>query len=133
MPFNLIKAIRNTHRSSTNMMLHFIGAPLYIIGILLIIAFLFGMNTKSYVGHYFVDYRSCTIPDGTQGREKYKSNYASCSGQISSVKTIRHKSSAHINSARPKNHESTCLLLRCVTSYWSICAEKQEYIKSSLF
>jgi hypothetical protein len=73
------------------------------------------------------------ISDWTQGREKYKSNYASCSGQISSVKTIRHKSSALINSARPKNHESTCLLLRCVMSYWSKCAGKQEYIKSSLF
>ena len=50
MPFNLIKAIRNTHRSSTNMMLHFIGAPLYIIGLLLIIAFLFGMNTNPMLG-----------------------------------------------------------------------------------
>ena len=50
MPFNLIKAIRNTHRSSTNKMLHFIGAPLYITGILLIIAFLFGMNTNPVLG-----------------------------------------------------------------------------------
>ena len=31
-------------------MLHFIGAPLYIIGILLIIAFLFGMNTNPMLG-----------------------------------------------------------------------------------
>ncbi len=80
-----------------------------------------------------MDYRNCTIPDRTQGREKYKSNYASCSGQISSVKTIRHKSPALINSARPKNHGSTCLSLRCVMSYWSKCAGKQEYIKSTLF
>ena len=114
-------------------MLHFIGAPLYIIGILLIIAFLFGMNTNPMLGIILWITGVVYIPDGTQGREKYKSNYASCSGHISSVKTIRHKSSTHINSARPKNHESTCLLLRCVTSYWSICAEKQEYIKSSLF
>ena len=32
------------------MMLHFIGAPLYIIGLLLIIAFLFGMNTNPMLG-----------------------------------------------------------------------------------
>lgn len=44
MPFNLFKAIRSTHRSSTNKILHFIGAPLYITGIFLMIAFLFGMN-----------------------------------------------------------------------------------------
>lgn len=31
-------------------MLHFIGAPLYIIGLLLIIAFLFGMNTNPMLG-----------------------------------------------------------------------------------
>ncbi len=34
----------------TSEMLHFIGAPLYIIGILLIIAFLFGMNTNPMLG-----------------------------------------------------------------------------------
>jgi hypothetical protein len=50
MPFNLVKAMRNTHRSSINKMLHFIGAPLYVTGILLIVAFLFGMNINPVLG-----------------------------------------------------------------------------------
>lgn len=45
-----------------------------------------------------MDCRICIIPDGTQDREKYKSNHASCGGQIYSVKTIMHKCAAIINS-----------------------------------
>ena len=41
MPFSLIKAIKNTHRHPINRILHCIGAPIYIMGIALILDSLF--------------------------------------------------------------------------------------------
>ena len=42
MSFSLIKAIRSTHRHPINRILHCIGAPIYILGIALILSSLFG-------------------------------------------------------------------------------------------
>lgn len=50
MPIRLLKAIRSTHRSPVNLFFHFIGIPLYIAGLLLIIGFLTGMGTSPIEG-----------------------------------------------------------------------------------
>jgi hypothetical protein len=50
MSFNLIKAIKSTHRYPINRILHCIGAPLYIIGIALILCNLFGSHTNFVSG-----------------------------------------------------------------------------------
>ena len=44
MKFNLLKAIKNTHRHPINIMLHCIGLPLYIIGIYIIIFYFMDQN-----------------------------------------------------------------------------------------
>ena len=37
MQFNLIKAIKSTHRNPVNRVLHFIGAPIYVLAIMMMI------------------------------------------------------------------------------------------------
>ena len=44
MPFSLVKAIKSTNMSPINRMLHCIGAPLYILGIVIIVGHLLGIN-----------------------------------------------------------------------------------------
>lgn len=44
MKFNLVKAIKNTHRHPINIILHCIGLPLYIIGIYIIIFYFIDQN-----------------------------------------------------------------------------------------
>ncbi len=50
MPFDLIKAIKGTHRHSINRILHGIGVPIYITGIALILGRLYGLNTDLIEG-----------------------------------------------------------------------------------
>ena len=52
MQFSLMKAIKSTHRNPVNRMLHCIGAPLYIFGILMIIFQTLGFNKFNFLmGH----------------------------------------------------------------------------------
>ena len=44
MKFNLLKAIKNTHRHPINIILHCIGLPLYIIGIYIVILYFMDQN-----------------------------------------------------------------------------------------
>ena len=44
MKFNLLKAIKNTHRHPINITLHCIGLPLYIIGIYIVILYFMDQN-----------------------------------------------------------------------------------------
>jgi uncharacterized membrane protein YGL010W len=48
--FNLLKAIRNTHRHPVNRILHGIGLPLYIVGISMIASYVIGQNTNPISG-----------------------------------------------------------------------------------
>jgi uncharacterized membrane protein YGL010W len=48
--FNLLKAIRNTHRHPVNRILHYIGLPLYIVGISMIGSYVIGQNTNPISG-----------------------------------------------------------------------------------
>jgi uncharacterized membrane protein YGL010W len=48
--FNLLKAIRNTHRHPVNRILHYIGLPLYIVGISMIVSYVIGQNTNPISG-----------------------------------------------------------------------------------
>jgi uncharacterized membrane protein YGL010W len=48
--FNLLKAIRNTHRHPINRILHYIGLPLYIVGISMIASYVIGQNTNPISG-----------------------------------------------------------------------------------
>ena len=58
MPFSLEKAIKSTHRHPVNRMLHCVGAPIYITGIVLIIDnLLFGI-TYPDIGYGIIMY--CT-------------------------------------------------------------------------
>ncbi|HEX6028568.1 MAG TPA: hypothetical protein VFY64_05960 [Nitrososphaeraceae archaeon] len=50
MAFNLLKAIRNTHRHPVNRILHCIGLPLYIVGISVIASYIIGQNTNPVNG-----------------------------------------------------------------------------------
>ena len=50
MAFNLLKAIRNTHRHPVNRILHYIGLPLYIVGISMIVSYVIGQNTNPISG-----------------------------------------------------------------------------------
>lgn len=50
MPFSLLKAIKSTHRSPINRILHLIGIPIYATGIMLILDYLFGLNTNPITG-----------------------------------------------------------------------------------
>ena len=49
MQFSLMKAIKSTHRNPVNRMLHCIGAPLYIFGILMIIFQTLGFNKFNFL------------------------------------------------------------------------------------
>ena len=45
MPFSIIKALKSTHRHPINRTLHFLGAPIYVTGIAMIIGSIwFGTN-----------------------------------------------------------------------------------------
>ncbi len=44
MPFSLVKAIKSTHRNPMNRILHCIGAPIYIFGIIMIIGHFLGID-----------------------------------------------------------------------------------------
>jgi uncharacterized membrane protein YGL010W len=48
--FNLLKAIRNTHRHPINRILHYIGLPLYIVGISMIASYVIDQNTNPISG-----------------------------------------------------------------------------------
>ena len=50
MKFNLLKAIKNTHRHPVNIILHCIGLPLYIIGIYFIIIYFMNQNVSILQG-----------------------------------------------------------------------------------
>ena len=50
MSFNLLKAIKNTHRHPINIILHCIGLPLYIIGIYFIIVYFMNQNIPVLYG-----------------------------------------------------------------------------------
>ena len=50
MKFNLLKAIKNTHRHPINITLHCIGLPLYISGIYFIITYFINQNTLILYG-----------------------------------------------------------------------------------
>ena len=50
MAFNLLKAIRNTHRHPVNRILHYVGLPLYIVGISMIASYVIGQNTNPISG-----------------------------------------------------------------------------------
>lgn len=49
MQFSLMKAIKSTHRNPVNRMLHCIGAPIYIFGILMIIFQTLGFNKFNFL------------------------------------------------------------------------------------
>lgn len=50
MRFNLLKAIKNTHRHPINIILHCIGLPLYIVGIYFIIVYFMNQNIPVLYG-----------------------------------------------------------------------------------
>jgi hypothetical protein len=50
MPFSIVKAIKSTHRSPINRILHLIGLPIYATGITLIAGFFLGLNTNPIIG-----------------------------------------------------------------------------------
>jgi uncharacterized membrane protein YGL010W len=50
MSFSLIKAIKSTHKHPINRILHCIGAPIYIMGIALILGNPFGLYTNYVTG-----------------------------------------------------------------------------------
>jgi hypothetical protein len=50
MPFSLIKAIKSTHRHPTNRILHGIGLPLYVIGIVLVAGDFIDLHTNPIIG-----------------------------------------------------------------------------------
>lgn len=50
MPFSLLKALKSTHRNPTNRILHLIGLPIYVTGIMLIIGYFMNLNTNPNIG-----------------------------------------------------------------------------------
>lgn len=50
MPFSLVKALKSTHRNPTNRILHLIGLPIYVTGIMLIIGYFMNLNTNPNIG-----------------------------------------------------------------------------------
>jgi hypothetical protein len=50
MTFSLVKAIKNTHRHPTNRILHCIGLPLYVIGIVLVVGYFTDLHTNLITG-----------------------------------------------------------------------------------
>ena len=50
MSFDLAKAIKSTHRDPANRILHLIGLPIYLIGIILVIGYFLGLHTQPMTG-----------------------------------------------------------------------------------
>ena len=50
MPFSLVKAIKSTHMNPINRMLHCIGAPFYIFGIVMIVGHFLGSDFNLLTG-----------------------------------------------------------------------------------
>jgi len=50
MPFNLVKAIKSTHRHPANRILHLIGLPIYVTGIMLVAGYFLNLNTDPITG-----------------------------------------------------------------------------------
>lgn len=50
MPLSLIRAIKSTHRSPVNRILHLIGLPIYITGITLTLGYFLGLKTNPISG-----------------------------------------------------------------------------------
>jgi len=50
MSFDLVKAIKSTHRDPANRILHLIGLPIYVIGIILVIGYFLGLHTQPVAG-----------------------------------------------------------------------------------
>jgi len=50
MVFNLHRAIKNTHRHPINRILHFIGLPIYGIGIALVVGYFTDLHTNPLTG-----------------------------------------------------------------------------------
>jgi len=48
--FSLLKAIKSTHRSPVNRFLHFLGIPIYVTGIILILDYFLGLHTSPVTG-----------------------------------------------------------------------------------
>jgi hypothetical protein len=50
MPFNLIRAIKSTHRYPIKRVLHCIGLPLYVIGFALVVGYFTVLHTNPITG-----------------------------------------------------------------------------------
>jgi hypothetical protein len=50
MPFNLVKAIKSSHKTSVNRILHWIGLPVYAAGIMLIVGYFINLHTNPITG-----------------------------------------------------------------------------------
>src|SRR6476660_6238968 len=50
MPFSLVRAIKSTHMNPINRMLHCIGAPFYIFGIVMIVGHFLGTSVNLLTG-----------------------------------------------------------------------------------
>lgn len=50
MSIDLVKAIKSTHRDPINRILHLIGLPIYVIGIILVIGYFLGLHTQPITG-----------------------------------------------------------------------------------
>ena len=50
MPFSLVKAIKSTHMNPINRMLHYIGAPFYIFGVVMIVGHFLGTSVNLLTG-----------------------------------------------------------------------------------
>jgi hypothetical protein len=50
MAFNLVKAIKSTHRNPANRILHLIGSSIYVTGIMLIVGYFLNFDTNPIIG-----------------------------------------------------------------------------------
>ena len=50
MPFNLVKAIKSTHRHPANRILHLIGLPIYVTGITSVAGYFLNLNSNPISG-----------------------------------------------------------------------------------
>ena len=50
MPFSLVKAIKSTHKTPVNRILHCIGLPVYATGIMLIVGYFIDLHTNPITG-----------------------------------------------------------------------------------
>ena len=75
MPVSLVKAIKSTHMNPINRMLHCIGTPFYIFGIVMIVGHFLGTNDiQSFDRNNSLVHRCGIVLDGTQNRTKSKTN-----------------------------------------------------------